>query len=112
MRCSRNLWACNELDVCSVGFFVRLRYLLAVVQVTRMRCATNVVWQTSFQALLYPLNFTITVPWSVASSNQFTQFERSDFFLRKTNTTNVGFEGAKVWIEHDGIVCEKRVLKS
>lgn len=42
------------------------RYLLAVVQVTRMRCATNVVWQTSFQALLYPLNFTITVPWSVA----------------------------------------------
>lgn len=36
-------------------------YLLAVVQVTRMRCATNVVWQTSFQALLYPLNFTITV---------------------------------------------------
>lgn len=33
-----------------------------------MRCATNVVWQTSFQALLYPLNFTITVSWPIPSS--------------------------------------------
>lgn len=29
------------------------------------------------------------------------------FFLRKTNTTNVGFEGAKVWIEHDRIFVKK-----
>ncbi|CAJ1343352.1 unnamed protein product [Effrenium voratum] len=36
-------------------------YLLAVVQVTRMRCTQSVVWQTSLLALLYPLNFTITV---------------------------------------------------
>mmetsp|Transcript_37577 Transcript_37577/g.70057 ORF Transcript_37577/g.70057 Transcript_37577/m.70057 type:complete len:281 (+) Transcript_37577:40-882(+) len=36
-------------------------YLLAVVKVTNLRCSPDVVWSTSFQALLYPLNFTVTV---------------------------------------------------
>ncbi|CAK9104057.1 unnamed protein product [Durusdinium trenchii] len=47
------------MAACFVATFTL--YLLAVVQVTRMRCNNNVVWNTSFQALLYPLNFTITV---------------------------------------------------
>ncbi|CAE7306179.1 unnamed protein product [Symbiodinium natans] len=47
------------MAVCFVLTF--MLYLLAVVKVTHLRCSKAVVWSTSFQALLYPLNFTITV---------------------------------------------------
>jgi len=48
--------------VMAVCFVLTLMlYLLAVVKVTNLRCSQDVIWSTSFQALLYPLNFTITV---------------------------------------------------
>jgi len=47
------------MAVCFVLTF--MLYLLAVVKVTNLRCSQDVIWSTSFQALLYPLNFTITV---------------------------------------------------
>ncbi len=87
----------------------RLRYLLAVVQVTRMRCTTNVVWQTSFQALLYPLNFTITVPWSVAfwSIKKLPTWQSVGkvCLIFTARNTLLDFCWPRFWIGHDRIVC-------